>query len=385
MAVGTRMQQRRASAADWTTSNYVLAAGEIGVVSESGAFKVGNGVTAWTDLDFAFDGTYLPILGTAANADLLGGVSAASFVKVADTDTAASNNTYVKRTSAGRIKAIDASASDDVTTLSQQTAAITLASQNVVSRTLAANGTAALTDVNKTILVLHASLTAQVTVTIPQNSTVAIPVGSIIDVVATGEGGAKLVPAAGGIVTLYGKVNVLPRYGQVRLTKIGTDQWMCVETAKGRNPTFKIRRTGAGDNYGSSYQFVPFDFVDTTATYNPDSDWFSIPASGTAAARRIVINKDGEYEFTAAMATNGTGGITYCRITSMTADNSTTGMKPFGVQSMTAVAVVTARRAVTAGESFGVHHGFVAGNLGKADAEATGGDPHYFKITRVGD
>lgn len=384
MAVGTRMQQRRAPEATWSTSGYVLADGELGVATDTGIIKIGDGVNAWSALNPAFDSEYLPILGTAANSNLLGGVSVSSLVKVADTDTNPTNNTYVKRTATGTVKAATAVASDDVTPLSQQAAAIVVAKQNLLARTLTANGTAALTDVGKTVLIQHSSTTVQVTFTIPLNATVAIPIGSYIDVIAPDEGAAKIIPF-NGTVSIFGAANVLPRYGQVRLTKIGTDQWMGVNMGRGRPPTFKMRRTVAGDNYGSAYAFVPYDTIDPTETFNPDSEWYSIPGTGMATARRVIINKDGEYLFNVNFASNGTGGLTYCRVTSMTADNSTTGMKPFGVMSMTAVCSFTARRRVVAGESFGVHHGFATGNLGKADAEATGGDPHTFKIVRIGD
>lgn len=380
MAEGTRMQQRRATEADWNTSNYVLAAGEIGVTTDTGILKVGNGTSPWSELSIEYDGHYLPILGTAANAELLDGISADFFVKYAESDVNPTNNTFVKRSSTATVKGATAVAADDLVPKAQMDTNRLL----LVSRNLTANATLAIGDLNKLIMVNHASTTAQVVLTVPRNSDVAFPVGTRIEICAQGAGGVKISPFD-GTVGVYGKTNVMPDFGTVELVKIDTNTWIGRESKKGRLPTFKIRRTSAGDNYGSTYQFVPFDTVDTAGTYNPDNEWYSIPGTGTATARRIIINKDGEYTFTAAMASNGTGGTTYCRITSMTADNSTTGMKPFAVQSMVAVATVTATRRVVAGESFGVHHGFATGNLGKADAEATGGDPHYFRITRNGD
>jgi hypothetical protein len=380
MAVGTRMQQRRAPEATWAASGYILAEGEFGVTTDTGIIKIGDGVNAWSALNPAFDSEYLPILGTAANSNLLGGVSVASLVKVADTDTNPTNNTYVQRSSTGTIKAATAVAATEVVNKAQMEAF----QLEPVVRTVTGATTLALTDIGKMIFVQNVSTTTQMLVTIPLNATVAFPIGAWVDICASDVGVAKMIPF-NGTVGLYGKVHAMGGLGVVRMLKIGTDQWLGIAARQGRLPTYKIRRTVAGDNYGSAYAFVPFDTVDTSDTYNPDSEWFSIPGTGMATARRIIVNQAGEYEFTAAMASNGTGGLTYCRLTSMTADNSTTGMKPFAVQSMTAVAVVTARRRVVAGESFGVHHGFAAGNLGKADAEATGGDPHHFKIVRIGD
>jgi hypothetical protein len=50
--MATRMQQRRGTAAQWTTANPTLAAGEIGFETDTNKFKIGNGATAWTALDY---------------------------------------------------------------------------------------------------------------------------------------------------------------------------------------------------------------------------------------------------------------------------------------------------------------------------------------------
>lgn len=48
--MATRMQQRRGTASQWTTANPILAAGEIGYETDTGEFRVGDGVNAWDDL-----------------------------------------------------------------------------------------------------------------------------------------------------------------------------------------------------------------------------------------------------------------------------------------------------------------------------------------------
>ncbi len=50
MTVGTRIQLRRDTAADWISSNVVLAAGEPGFESDTGRLKIGDGSTAWNSL-----------------------------------------------------------------------------------------------------------------------------------------------------------------------------------------------------------------------------------------------------------------------------------------------------------------------------------------------
>lgn len=48
----TTIQFRRGTAAQWTTANSVLAAGELGLETDTGKIKFGDGVTAWTTLGY---------------------------------------------------------------------------------------------------------------------------------------------------------------------------------------------------------------------------------------------------------------------------------------------------------------------------------------------
>ena len=47
------IQLRRGSAANWTTNNPVLAAGEIGTEVDTGKFKLGDGITDWNSLEYS--------------------------------------------------------------------------------------------------------------------------------------------------------------------------------------------------------------------------------------------------------------------------------------------------------------------------------------------
>ena len=49
----TQIQLRRDTAADWTSNNPTLAAGEFGWESDSNRFKIGTGAAAWISLDYA--------------------------------------------------------------------------------------------------------------------------------------------------------------------------------------------------------------------------------------------------------------------------------------------------------------------------------------------
>lgn len=57
--MATRMQQRRGTAAQWISTNNgdgpILEVGEIGFETDTGKFKIGDGVNPWVDLDYFLD------------------------------------------------------------------------------------------------------------------------------------------------------------------------------------------------------------------------------------------------------------------------------------------------------------------------------------------
>jgi hypothetical protein len=64
MPVQTQIQQRRGTAASWTSTNPTLAAGETGYETDTGKFKIGNGSTAWASLAYATNGAVVSPLTT---------------------------------------------------------------------------------------------------------------------------------------------------------------------------------------------------------------------------------------------------------------------------------------------------------------------------------
>jgi hypothetical protein len=78
--MATRMQQRRGTAAQWTSANPVLGAGEIGFETNTGKFKIGDGSTTWTNLEYfiTIDDSILSIVnGAPAALDTLNELAAA--------------------------------------------------------------------------------------------------------------------------------------------------------------------------------------------------------------------------------------------------------------------------------------------------------------------
>lgn len=56
MPVKNLIQHRRGTAAQWLSTNPVLASGEIGVETDTLKFKIGDGVTTWAELKYAGGG-----------------------------------------------------------------------------------------------------------------------------------------------------------------------------------------------------------------------------------------------------------------------------------------------------------------------------------------
>jgi hypothetical protein len=50
--MAARMQQRRGTAAQWTSANPVLGSGEIGFETDTSKFKIGNGTSTWSNLTY---------------------------------------------------------------------------------------------------------------------------------------------------------------------------------------------------------------------------------------------------------------------------------------------------------------------------------------------
>ena len=74
MPVETQIQHRRDTASNWTSTNPTLAAGEIGVETDTLKQKVGDGSTAWTSLAYIKAGS----ADTATTANTASKITASS-------------------------------------------------------------------------------------------------------------------------------------------------------------------------------------------------------------------------------------------------------------------------------------------------------------------
>lgn len=181
----SRLQQRRDTAANWTSNNPILAAGEIGLETDTAKWKMGNGSTAWNSLSYAY---------TAGAAGATGptGPTGASGPTGPTGPTGA--------TGFGGVEAINAQTGTTYTFV--------------------------LTDRDDLVTASNAS--AQ-TYTIPLNSSVAFPTGSLVNLIQIGAGQVTVQGAGGVTVLSTGATAATPKtrtqYSVITLIKAGTDTW----------------------------------------------------------------------------------------------------------------------------------------------------------------
>jgi hypothetical protein len=73
MPVVTQVQIRRGTAAQWTSANPTLAAGEQGFETDTLKLKIGNGSTAWNSLAYVATGSVGTVTSVTAGTGLSGG------------------------------------------------------------------------------------------------------------------------------------------------------------------------------------------------------------------------------------------------------------------------------------------------------------------------
>jgi hypothetical protein len=299
-----------------------------------------------------------------------------------DVTVTATANKVAKRDGDGRLKVIAGDSDDEAVNLLQMTTAL---SQETIVRTVTAATTLAATDVGRIVMVEHASITAQVVVTVATNASVAIAVGSWIDICCPLAGGVKLTPAGG--VTINGTTNVFPGYGMVRLLKTATNTWLGIpigDQRQARLPKVRAYRTGGTSYSPGNWFFIPYDLFDATAGigYNPDNEWFGLPGTGLPTGRRVICKKAGEYLVQCNFMSD-TSALTHVRINLMVADNTLAGGRVLAQAPCLLMANLSTTVRLTAGQSVGTSHLSGPGSGDQAD-----GSFDYrndLTVTRIGD
>jgi hypothetical protein len=209
MAVVTQIQIRRGTAAQWTSANPTLASGEFGYESDTGKFKIGNGSTAWTSLNYQGAGTVTSI---TAGTGLSGGA-------ITTSGTIAIDSTVVTLTG--------------TQTLTNKTATGLIYTQTLLTPSFTTNAyTLVLGDQGDILLASNGSTAG--TINIPTNASVAFPTGTQITIIQTGAGQLTIQAASSGTTTVNstGATSTAPKLRAINssatLIKTNTDTWYVV-------------------------------------------------------------------------------------------------------------------------------------------------------------
>ena len=203
MAVVTAIQIRRGTAAQWTSANPTLSAGEQGFETDTGKFKIGTGSTAWTSLPYAAGtGTVTSIV---AGTGLSGGTITTSGTIAIDSTVATLTGTQ---------------------TLTNKT--LTDPKINLAFDAETASYTAVLANNGQVVTMDNASAN---TFSIPTNASVAFPIGTQINVLQIGAGQTTINAVTSGTTTIQstGASAAAPklraRYSMATCIKASTDLW----------------------------------------------------------------------------------------------------------------------------------------------------------------
>lgn len=315
MAIGVKQQQRRGTAAEWNTSNHVLDEGELGVTTDTGIIKIGDGVNGWNDLPVAFDSDYLPILGKAADSELLDGIDSSGYLKVGDATTTATADKVAKRTADGRILSADGTDGLEVVNYSQLTAGIASAKRFTNPRTVTADFTVAASDVGGVIFVNGSSWSTTIVGTIPTNAAVPITVGSVIEFRTSTSAKSPLSVVGAGGVTVTGSTLIYGQGSTMRLGKTATDTWLVLSVNQSPGPILrrKVKVGSGGQTLGAGFTKIRLDGANAgTHTNNADTLGTNEQYDAAVDIYKCYIRRSGWYDVQGQLTLNeAIGGRAY--------------------------------------------------------------------------
>jgi len=235
-----QIQLRRGTAAAWTSANPTLAAGELGVETDTNKFKVGNGSTSWTSLPYATKGDTGPTgptgpqgtTGTTGATGPTGPQGAAGNVStsVANTFTAAQtfnsgNLKLAGSTSGSATLNAPAVAATNTYTLPVDTS--TLGYVNTPTNSQSANLTTVLGDSGKTLI--HPSTDASARI-FTIDDTLAYDAGTVITFINQTSQQLTITCSTANNLYLAGTgtqgSRVLAQYGLATCVKVATNYWL---------------------------------------------------------------------------------------------------------------------------------------------------------------
>jgi hypothetical protein len=207
-----RLQNRRDTAANWTSNNPTLAAGELGLETDTTKYKIGDGTTAWNSLGYAYAAGATGATGPTGPIGATGPTGATGITGPTGPVGAT-----------GPVGPTGATGPAGATGPSGATGA---GGVENVNAQIGTTYTFVLTDRDDLVTANNSS---SQTYTIPLNSSVAFPTGSLVNLIQIGTGQVTVQGAGGVTVLSTGATAATPktraRYSVMTLIKAGTDTW----------------------------------------------------------------------------------------------------------------------------------------------------------------
>ena len=213
-----QIQFRRDTAAAWTAANPTLAAGELGLETDTSFYKIGNGSTAWNSL------AYGSITGTLADDSVTTSKILNANVTAAKLASDAVTTAKILDSNVTTAKIADDAVTQvklaDRVVGSAELDNLTLNAQTGTTYTLV------LADAHKLVTQSNASA---ITTTIPPNTDVAFQIGDQVNLLQLGAGQVTVAPGSGVTIRSEGtKLKLKGQYAAATCIKIASDEWVLV-------------------------------------------------------------------------------------------------------------------------------------------------------------
>ena len=213
-----QIQFRRDTAAAWTAANPTLAAGELGLETDTSFYKIGNGSTAWTSL------AYGTIAGVPASNSITSAMIVNGTIVAGDIASDAITTAKILDSNVTTAKIADDAVTQvklaDRVVGSAELDNLTLNAQTGTTYTLV------LADAHKLVTQSNAS---GITTTIPPNTDVAFQIGDQVNLLQLGAGQVTFAPGSGVTISSEGtKLKLKGQYAAATCIKIASDEWVLV-------------------------------------------------------------------------------------------------------------------------------------------------------------
>jgi hypothetical protein len=231
--MATKIQVRRDSSADWTTINPVLSEGEIGFETNTGKFKIGNGSSAWSALDYFLDSSdlsgYLTV--SSASTTYLTQASASTTYQQKVANISDTEIGYLDNVSSNIQTQLDSklSSSSASTTYLTQASASTTYTNRSIDVIAAKTGAYTLASGDENDLIQLSGSNAY-TVSIPTDASANFTIGTQITLLNTGTGVKTIAAVTPGTTT----VNATPglklraQWSSATLIKLSSNNWVVI-------------------------------------------------------------------------------------------------------------------------------------------------------------